>query len=141
MAIALPSLVLPLTVLYLWAKIKIVDFEGFVNYGTPLTQAVIDPVTGLIVPIVTSPNQILQPIFRIIRTDTNVTIQDGHTVVIGGLVQQRIETVNDKVPILGDLPLLGRLFQSNGVRSSKRVVLIFVKAELVDPTGRPWRNR
>lgn len=120
---------------------EIVDFEGFVNYGTPLTQAVIDPVTGLIVPIVTSPNQILQPIFRIIRTDTNVTIQDGHTVVIGGLVQQRIETVNDKVPILGDLPLLGRLFQSNGVRSSKRVVLIFVKAELVDPTGRPWRNR
>ncbi len=120
---------------------EIVEFEGFVNYGSPIQQAAIDPLTGLVIPLVTNRNEILQPIFRVLRINTNVTIRDGHTMVIGGLIEQKIESVNDKIPILGDLPLLGRFFQSDGIRSSRRAIIIFVKAELVDPTGRPWRNR
>ena len=45
--------------------------------------------------------------------------------------------VNDKVPILGDIPLLGRLFRSSYEHSEKRNLLIFVTARLVDPNGLP----
>lgn len=116
-------------------------FEGFVNYGNPLQTVTQDPITGLLLPSVISTNAILQPVFSNIRTDTRVTIQDGATVVIGGLLQETIDKVEDKVPLLGDLPVIGRYFRSEGLRSNKRAVVIFLKAELVDPTGRPWRNR
>jgi len=117
------------------------SFQGYVNYGNPLQQAVVDPITGLISTVVTSRNEILQPVFRVIRTNTNVTIQDGQTLVIGGLLQERVETVNDKTPILGNIPMIGRFFQSDAIRSTKTAIVIFVKAELIDPTGRPWRDR
>lgn len=117
------------------------SFEGFINYGSPIQQATINPVTGLLTSTVTSGNEILQPIFRTIRTNTNVTIQDGATLVIGGLIESRIEKVNDKTPILGNIPMIGRFFQSDGIRSTKTAIVIFVKAELVDPTGQPWRDR
>ncbi len=117
------------------------SFEGFVNYGSPIQTAQIDPITGLVTPQVISRNEILMPVFRVIRTNTNVTIQDGHTLVIGGLKEHRVETVNDKTPILGNIPMIGRFFQSDALRSTKTAIVIFVKAELVDPTGRPWRDR
>ena len=50
-----------------------------------------------------------------------------------------IDKYEDKVPLLGDLPLLGRLFRSDGERSEKTNLLIFVTARLVDPSGRPLR--
>ena len=117
------------------------SFQGFVNYGSPIQAGLTDPLTGIIVPTVISNNEILMPVFRTIRTNTNVTIQDGATLVIGGLLQEKIVKVDDKTPILGDLPILGRLFRSDGYRSNKVALIIFVKAELVDPTGQPWRQR
>ncbi len=117
------------------------SFEGFVNYGNPIQQAIVNPVTGLLTTRVLTRNDILQPIFKTIRANTNVTIQDGATLVIGGLVQSRIEKVTDKTPILGNIPMIGRFFQSDGIRSTKTAIVIFVKVELVDPTGQPWRER
>ncbi len=115
--------------------------EGFVNYGSPILSPSVDPITGLIVSNVVTPNQILMPVFNTLRANTNVTVQDGHTIIIGGLMQSRIETVHDKVPVLGSMPLVGRYFRSDGVKSTKKAILIFVKAELMDPTGTPWRQR
>jgi general secretion pathway protein D len=46
-----------------------------------------------------------------------------------------VKKVEDKVPILGDIPLLGRAFRSKGESSQKRNLLIFVTATLVDPGG------
>lgn len=120
---------------------SIVTFEGFINYGSPLFNIAIDPITGLPTRNVIQANAILQPVFRNVRLNTGVTVQDGATVVVGGLIQQRIENVNDKVPLLGDLPLVGRFFQSQGLKNTKTAVIMFVKAELVDPTGQPWRER
>jgi general secretion pathway protein D len=45
--------------------------------------------------------------------------------------------VKDKIPILGDIPVVGRLFRSEGSSSQKRNLLIFVTARLVDPAGKP----
>ena len=42
----------------------------------------------------------------------------------------------DKVPVLGDLPLVGRLFRSEGESNIRKMMMIFAKVDVVDPTGR-----
>ena len=78
-----------------------------------------------------------QPIFTSRNVTTSIVIWDGQTVVMGGLIREELTTIKDKVPILGDIPLLGWLFRSEGEYSTKKNLLIFVTARLVDPAGRP----
>jgi general secretion pathway protein D len=59
---------------------------------------------------------------------------------MGGLITEDLRKVNDKIPVLGDIPLLGTLFRSKSDRSIKKNLLIFVTAKLVDPAGRLIRN-
>ncbi len=80
-----------------------------------------------------------QPFFPTRTLTTQISIYDGATVVMGGLITEHIVSADDKIPFLGDLPLLGRLFRSTSKQSSKRNLLIFVTARLVDPAGRPVR--
>ena len=57
------------------------------------------------------------------------------TVVLGGLIREDLQTINDKVPGLGDLPFIGRLFQSKATESTKRNLLIFVTANIYRNDG------
>ncbi len=107
---------------------RVTEFEGFVEYGGP-SVAIQGDTT------VTVPSGFFQPIFATRTIDTKVTIWDGATLVMGGLTREEVRTVTDKVPVLGDIPLLGRLFRSEGEASSKRNLLIFVTANLVTPGG------
>jgi general secretion pathway protein D len=76
------------------------------------------------------------PIYRVREVDTEVTIADGATIVMGGLISEKVEAFKDKVPVLGSLPLVGRLFRNEGERSVKRNLMMFVTARKVEPTGR-----
>ena len=76
------------------------------------------------------------PYFRIRKLDTRVTVADGSTIGMGGLIYDKLETFRDKVPLLGSIPYLGRLFRSEGERSIKRNLMIFVTATQVDVNGR-----
>jgi general secretion pathway protein D len=78
-----------------------------------------------------------QPTFSSRNATTSIVIWDGQTVVMGGLIREELTTMKDKIPFLGDIPLLGKLFQSNGSASKKMNLLIFVTARLVDPAGKP----
>ncbi len=78
-----------------------------------------------------------QPVFTSRNVTTSIVIWDGQTVVMGGLIREELTTIRDKVPILGDIPVLGWLFRSEGQNSVKKNLLIFVTARLVDPAGRP----
>ena len=63
---------------------------------------------------------------------TNVRMKDGDTMVIGGLISsQEIKNLN-KVPILGDLPFLGKLFQSVSKSKNETEVVIFLKAKILN---------
>ncbi|RKX45518.1 MAG: hypothetical protein DRP64_04585 [Verrucomicrobia bacterium] len=66
---------------------------------------------------------------------TQVTVADGHTIVMGGMIDERTETFRDQVPFLGDIPYLGRLFRTEGSRSAKKNLTIFVKATQIDARG------
>lgn len=107
---------------------KVTEFEGFVEYGGSSIA-----VTGNT--SVNIPSGFIQPIFSIRKIKTQFTIANGQMAVIGGLAREEVVKVHDKVPILGDIPLLGRLFQSKSETSQKRNLLIFVSANLVAPAG------
>jgi general secretion pathway protein D len=75
------------------------------------------------------------PDFTVRQVVTTVNIWDNQTVVLGGLISSQIQNTKDKVPLLGDLPLVGRLFQSQSKSSVKKNLMIFVTATIVDPAG------
>jgi general secretion pathway protein D len=107
---------------------KVTEFEGFVEYGGP-SVAISGGTT------VTVPPGFYQPIFAVREVSTRVTIWDGATLVMGGLTREDVKKVNDKVPLLGSVPIIGRLFRSQGESTQKRNLLIFVTANLVNPGG------
>lgn len=112
---------------------KVTEFDGFVEFGGP-SIAISGSTT------VTVPSGFYQPIFSVRDISTKVTIWDGATLVMGGLTREEVKKVNDKVPVLGDIPLLGRMFRSKGQSSQKRNLLIFVTANLVSPGGSPKKQ-
>lgn len=114
---------------------KVTEFEGFVEYGGPSVAVGGDGT------VVTVPSGFFQPIFSTREVRTEVTIYDGATVVIGGLVREEVKSFKDKVPILGDIPFVGRLFRSEGETAQKRNLMIFVTANLISPGGSPSRQR
>lgn len=75
------------------------------------------------------------PHFTVRQVISTVNIWDNQTVVLGGLISSQIQNQKDKVPVLGDLPLVGRLFQSQSKVSVKKNLMIFVTATIVDPAG------
>jgi general secretion pathway protein D len=118
---------------------EIVEFEGFINYGSPIqspsTDALGNPTTVTI-----TENRIEMPVFSSRRVNTSLTIYDGYTVAVGGLMREDVQNVEDKVPILGDIPFIGRLFQSKAENRIKSNLIIFVTAQIIDATGRPLRG-
>ncbi|MBB5033473.1 Amuc_1098 family type IV pilus outer membrane protein [Prosthecobacter vanneervenii] len=135
---------------------EVVEFDGFINYGSPILSpssqsvlSVISIVTDALgnqtavqgyVPLqqperLITPNIINQPVFSVRKVTTGVSIWDGQTVALGGLMREDVQDVQDKLPILGDLPIVGRLFKSEAEQHYKRNLMIFVTAHLIDPAG------
>lgn len=115
---------------------EVVEFEGFINYGNPITSGAIDAL-GRPTQVVITENRIEMPIFSTRRVKTQVTVWDGQTVAIGGLIREDVQNVEDKVPLLGDAPIIGRLFKTKAEERFKRNLMVFVTARLIDPSGKP----
>ena len=75
------------------------------------------------------------PKFRTQKISTVVNLWDNQTLVLGGPVTSAVQTTKNKVPLLGDLPLVGGLFRSQTENSVKKQLLVFVTATIVDPAG------
>ncbi len=110
---------------------EIVEFDGFINYGVPIFTPV--STTGTRTQL--TENRIVMPIFSTRRVTTQVTVWDGQTVALGGLIREDVQDVEDKIPLLGDAPFIGRLFRSSAEKRLKRNLTIFVTAQLKDPSG------
>lgn len=109
---------------------EVTEFEGFINYGSPILNQGVQ----------VTENAINYPVFSERKVETSVSIYDGQTVVLGGLMREDIQKVNDKTPILGDIPYAGGLFRSQADQHIKRNLVIFVTATLMDPAGQPLSN-
>ena len=115
---------------------QVVEFEGFINYGSPI-QTTSTNFLGQTSTVILTPNVINQPIFSTRKVTTSVSVWDGQTVVLGGLMREDVQKTEDRTPILGDIPIVGRLFRTNAEQHIKRNLVIFVTARLVNPGGQP----
>jgi len=99
----------------------------FVGYETPPTLPPL-PAGAILVPAVL-------PAFRARQVVTTVNVWDGQTVVLGGLILENVQKIKDKVPVLGDIPLVGRLFRSESKSTQKKNLMIFVTPTIIDQAG------
>jgi general secretion pathway protein D len=106
---------------------SLTEFDGYDQQATP-NIANLNSLNVVVVPN-------LLPKFTVRQVVTTVNIWDNQTVVLGGLISSSVQEEKDKVPLLGDLPLVGRLFQSQSKTSVKKNLMIFVTATIVDPAG------
>ena len=118
---------------------QVVEFEGFINYGSPINAVGVNTVAGISVsqPVQLTPNIINQPVFSTRKVTTSVSVYDGQTVVLGGLMREDVQKTEDKVPIIGDIPLVGRAFRTNTEQHTKKNLVIFVTAKIITPAGMP----
>ena len=123
---------------------QVVEFEGFINYGSPIFG--INPSIPhqrrcqLSPAVLLTQNVINQPVFSTRKVTTSVSVYDGSTVVLGGLMREDVQKTEDRTPIVGDIPIVGRLFRTNVDQHIKRNLVIFVTAHLVTPAGTPFNS-
>lgn len=79
------------------------------------------------------------PKFTTRNLNTNIVVHNGDTVVLGGLIKESRTNTKTKVPLLGDMPILGGLFRKNSDSVTRKNLLIFVTASILSPEGEKLR--
>lgn len=62
---------------------------------------------------------------------TKVMVEDNGLVILGGLISDELSTSNQRVPLLGDIPYLGRLFRSDATRNAKQNLMVFIRPRIL----------
>lgn len=65
------------------------------------------------------------------QLNTSVIVQDGQMLVLGGLIDERALESESKVPLLGDIPILGHLFKSTNTQVEKKNLMVFIKPTII----------
>jgi len=114
------------------------EFVGYDEQSGQQFQATAQSVGG------TAANPIVQqqplPIFRLRQVVTSAVVWDGQTIVLGGLTSDNVIKSKDKIPVLGDMPLVGRFFRSETSITRKKNLLIFVTPTIIDPAGNRFHS-
>jgi general secretion pathway protein D len=99
-----------------------------INEGNQLTLDILQEVSGLVgatvdptVPTITNERKV----------ETSVTTGDGETIIIGGLMSDEVQETVSKVPFLGDIPFIGRLFKSSSTTTVKKNLMIFIRPTVI----------
>ena len=116
-----------------FANLLVEDFEGFVDYGVLISAAPANPTLAYNTTVGAAP--FLVPIFSKKSLQSRVRLIDGETVGMGGLISDTVQMVDDKVPLLGDIPMLGRLFRSEASQKIKSNLVIFCTLRIINPDG------
>jgi general secretion pathway protein D len=91
----------------------------------------VDMVVTVLLSDLTGDNINGQPVRRVMQTTTNMIIEDGQTLMLGGILFQTDSKVVRKVPLLGDIPLLGGLFRHKDVTKANNELIIFITPYVV----------
>lgn len=69
------------------------------------------------------------------RSESEINVRNGQTIVVSGLVDSSAAKTADKFPLLGEIPILGRLFRSDGFRGNRTDLVIFLTPRVISPTS------
>ncbi len=72
------------------------------------------------------------PVIDTRKVDTIALVKSGHTVVLGGLRKKDVSTQINKIPLLGDLPLIGGLFRFEGESTAVNELVVFITPQIID---------
>ncbi len=72
------------------------------------------------------------PTFNISAIVTSVHVESGDVIVLGGLAQDSLANDNNRLPILGDIPGIGRLFQHNIINREKKILMVFIRPHILN---------
>ena len=117
---------------------QVVSFITFSEYFVKVEQGQI--IDSIALPSVTNNYTIKMPEIGRRDLDTHVKVYDGETIVLGGMVNNRNVYRDDKWPIIGDIPLVGRFFSSQLAFTNQTNLLIFLTARLINNDGVPVRR-
>ncbi|MCF6176161.1 MAG: hypothetical protein L3J71_10380 [Victivallaceae bacterium] len=127
---------------------QVIDFLQWTFYNyffeTSTTQSFAIPIFPFSRTVTTSSTvrgEIKMPEITHRDLDIRVKVYDGETIVIGGMIDNRSRYRDDKYPMLGELPLVGRFFRSQMSDIEKVNLVIFVTARLVNNDGVPVRSK
>lgn len=114
---------------------QILDFAGWNEYSYELDVNADGQIDA-------AEKQILRmPIIETRQVTTTVRVDDGETLILGGALRDKTYTIRDKIPLIGDIPIVGRFFRTDGSLAKKTNLLIFVNCRLVHPDGQPIRGQ
>lgn len=65
------------------------------------------------------------------RIETKVLAENGQTIVLGGLIKDEVQSVQQKIPLLGDIPWLGRLFRNDSTKVTKTHLMVFIRSTII----------
>ena len=119
---------------------EVQKFTGWSDYSYTSTYT-FDTKTGTDAVQVPVKSTLKMPKFETRTIQTHLRIYDGETVVLGGVLNDKTETMDDRIPVLGDFPLVGRFFRSQVDEATKINLLIFTKVQLIKPDGSPLRPK
>ena len=109
------------------------DYDNYLTYG--IYQQVGNNERQ---PIAERVFNLKMPEFSKREITTNITLYDGETVLIGGMVDNEVKTRKDKWPLIGDIPFIGNFFGDQQHDIFNRTLLIFITARLMNSKGSPW---
>ena len=116
-------------------ELAIIDFSGFINYGTIINSVSYGSVGVSPQALVPTDSPFLVPIFSRRSIVSQIRMLDGETFAIGGLIAEADAIVDDKIPILGDMPIAGRFFRSEVSQKIKNNLVIFTTVRIINPDG------
>jgi len=103
----------------------IINPDGFVN------MTIRPEISSIGASSVTVASGVALPIFDTRSAETSVTVKDGETIIIGGLITNRVSDTENKVPLLGDIPLLGNLFRATVKLNTKTELLMVLTPHVI----------
>lgn len=116
--------------LILTIQVERIDDNGFVTFNVSPTVSSIAGVTEFIIP--GGGSQDLVDVARREVSSGSIRVRDGQTLLLAGIIQEREIATSSKVPILGDLPIIGALFRSSSTDEQRNEVIVMVTPQILD---------
>ena len=92
----------------------------------------VDMIVNIIISQLSGDQENGQPVRTEMETKTNMIVGDGETLMLGGILFQKDSLINRKIPLLGDIPIIGGLFNHNSTVASNNEMLVFITPYVID---------